>query len=589
MLYRAAQETTIVDETPHITAGYSYTVLRDYRLNPEHPPLVKMLSALPLALKDLSFPTDSPYWTRGINAQWDIGGLFLFGGGNDAVSVTFWARMAPLLLTLLLGVLLFLWAFERAGALGASIAITLFAFSPTFLAHGPLVTTDVGAAFGALVATYFLIRWLKNQTGRNLLYAGIAFGIAQLIKFSMILLVPYFGIAILVWIFLQDKPSLPKRAVKRSRTLVLLYARAIASYTARLILIGVIGILTLYPVYAYTISNYPASVQRAQTSAILEGSSYPALAQATIWASDKTILRPYAQFALGHLMVFERVKDGNTVYFLGDVAKEAWVEYFPVVFLLKEPLALLALIALVTITTVRSFFTTTKHELSTWASRYTVEIILFLFVLLYWVVSMTGNLNIGIRHILPTMPFVYIILAVALVAWVRGKNQSSSPANLRQLLALWYTRWLKVSVLGVLLAWYVFSSLSAYPHSLAYFNELAGGPSGGYRFVTDSNLDWGQDLRSLAEFVQENNISAIRLDYFGTANIEYFLGDAYIPFGNTPPERHGWVAVSATKMQEGRATPTKGYADRPTDYYRWLDEYEPRAILGHTIFVYYIP
>ncbi|MEX0916757.1 MAG: hypothetical protein WDZ44_01495, partial [Candidatus Spechtbacterales bacterium] len=237
----------------------------------------------------------------------------------------------------------------------------------------------------------------------------------------------------------------------------------------------------------------------------------------------------------------------------------------------------------------RALAKSTKRDLGDWASRYATEIILFVFILIYWIASMAGNLNIGIRHILPTMPFAYILLAVCLSAWVRGNQKGSSPMHLKELLVLWYTRWLKVSVLGVLLAWYVFSSLSAYPHSLAYFNELAGGPSGGYRFVTDSNLDWGQDLRALADFVEENNISALRLDYFGTANSGYFLGDAYIPFGNTPPERHGWIAVSATKMQEGRATATKGYADRPTDYYRWLDAYEPRAIINHTIFVYYIP
>jgi len=586
MLYRAATETTIVDETPHIAAGYSYTVLRDYRLNPEHPPLVKMLSAIPLAFKDLSFPIQNSHWTQAVNGQWDIGALFLFGGHNDAVSITFWARMAPLLLTLLLGVLLFLWTFERAGALGALIATTLFAFSPTFLAHGPLVTTDAGAALAALSATYFLIRWLQNQTWRNLLYAGTAFGIAQLIKFSMILLVPYFGVAVIVWILLKDRPSFGGTAP----TILIAYTRRILSYTGHLVLIGSIGLLVVYPVYAYTISNYPAEVQRAQTSAILESSPYPAAAQAVVWASDKPLLRPYAQFALGHLMVLQRVAGGNTIYFMGEVAKQAWVQYFPTVFALKEPLALLTILTGAIIVVGASFLNDKKRDLKKWGSTYAIEILLAIFIAFYWGVSMAGNLNIGVRHILPTMPFLYLLLAVAITSWVRGsKTDSSMPSTFGSLLRMWYTRWLKLSIVGVLLAWYVFSSLSAYPHSLAYFNELAGGPDGGYRFVTDSNLDWGQDLRALADYVDEKNIEVIRVDYFGTASVPYFMYESYRPFTNTPQERHGWIAISATKLQEGRATSAKGYADKPTDYYRWLDAYKPETIIGHSIFVYYIP
>lgn len=588
MLYRAASETTMVDETPHIAAGYSYTVLRDYRLNPEHPPLVKMLSAVPLAFKDLSFPIEDAHWTKAINGQWDIGALFLFGGHNDPVSVTFWARMAPLLATLLLGVFLFVWAFMRAGALGALIATTLFAFSPTFLAHGPLVTTDAAAALGALGATAFLVRWLHDQTWRNLAYAGIAFGIAQLIKFSMILLVPYFGLAIVAWILLKD-PLFAKNTKGTPLSAFSAFLQRFAFYTGRLVLIGGIGLLTIYPVYAYTISAEPPAVQRTQTSAILESSPYPAVSEAVVWASDKSILRPYAQFALGHLMVLQRVAGGNTIYFMGEVAKQAWVQYFPVVFALKEPLALLTMLAGATALLSTSFFKNKKQNLRELGSRYAVEIILFLFPLLYWVVSMNGNLNIGIRHVLPTMPFLYLLLASAATAWVRNSSANTTKGTLGSLLQLWYTRWLKLSILGVLLAWYVFSSLSVYPHSLAYFNELAGGPSGGYRFVTDSNLDWGQDLRALADYTKEHNIKTVRVDYFGTANAQYFLGSAYKPFTNTPSERHGWIAVSATKLQEGRATPAKGYADKPTDYYRWLDAYEPEAVIGHSIFLYNIP
>ena len=144
----------------------------------------------------------------------------------------------------------------------------------------------------------------------------------------------------------------------------------------------------------------------------------------------------------------------------------------------------------------------------------------------------------------------------------------------------------KLFLVAVLVLWLTVETVATYPHYLAYFNELAGGPANGYKYAADSNLDWGQDLKRLSRYVEENKIGKIKLDYFGGSKPEYYLGSKYekLDAGN-PSQRHGWLAVSATLLQGGRARATKGF-DQNTSYYRWLDNYEPATRIGYSIFVY---
>jgi len=600
MLYRAQLETTIVDESPHIVAGYAYNNLQDYRLNPEHPPLIKMVAALPLSFKNLNFPAEHEAWVSGINAQWELGDQFLHWSGNSPTSITFWSRIGPILITLLVGLLLFVWARKLYGAYAGLFALLLFVFSPNFLAHGPFVTTDVGAVFAFLFATYFFFKYLNKQNTKNLLLAGVAFGIAQLMKFSLILLVPYFTLVAIGWIIFRHRPLKLFSTATVGR---------IFGYLGKLVLIGIIGLLVIYPVYQYTVSGYPIEKQIEDTSTILESSPYPALANGVVWMADKPVLRAYSQYFLGHLMVFQRVAGGNTVYFNGEVANNAWLSYFPMVFLWKVPTSFLFLITiallLITIgiykkTKIALRITKTFYErvkkmgriIMEWGSEYFIELALFLFVVIYWAASLLGNLNIGLRHVLPTFPFLYIILAGIFHNWIHKKPQFKIQNIFQQLKKIFvgiFAQWLKGLTLAVLVFWYVASSLSVYPHSLAYFNELAGGPKNGHNLVVDSNLDWGQDLYALKNYVQQNNIEKIKIDYFGTASPAYYLGDVYEslnPF-DEQQDRTGWIAVSATHLKNGQGTPIRHFPGE-SGYYNWLEEYEPIKIINHSIFVYYI-
>jgi hypothetical protein len=145
---------------------------------------------------------------------------------------------------------------------------------------------------------------------------------------------------------------------------------------------------------------------------------------------------------------------------------------------------------------------------------------------------------------------------------------------------------------GLLVFWQIVTIINVYPYYLTYFNELVGGPANGYRYVTDSNLDWGQDFKRLTNWVNEKNIKEIYVDYFGGTTGEYYLDGKLKPWwGDRNPKElppNSYLAISATLLQGGRGAPAAGY-NAPAGYYDWLDFFKPVTVIGNSIFVYYIP
>ena len=576
-------DSVTMDESPHIVSGYSYLKLQDFRLNPEHPPLIKDIAAVPLLFLDVNFPADHPAWTSMVNAQWDLGPQFLYRSGNDPDKLIAWGRIGPTLLTLLFGWFVFMWARALFGAKWGLFTLALFVFSPTIMAHGRLITTDIAAAFAFFIAIYYYVKLLKNPSRKNLVIAGIAFAIAQLLKFSLVLLLGFLPAITVLWILLEIKSiNIFKKDVLKAMFFWNLKFFAILAITALIIL----------PVYQFHVLNYPPEKQAADIQHILQNNyKFPALTDALVWMTDKPVLRAYAQYILGVTMVFMRVAGGNTTYFLGDVSNQAWLHYFPVVFLLKVPIALLAFIALGFATfklrIYRGFkvigLKNTLGSLPQKMHDNFDEVVMLLFVLFYWFISITGNLNIGVRHVLPTFPFIYLLIAGQMRRWLQGAPETKNTYPLTMVIQIikHYVRNAgKTIVIAILLVWYVLSFVGVYPHFIAYFNEFAGGPSNGYKYVVDSNLDWGQDLRRLAKFVEEKNIDRIKVDYFGGGDVKYYLGDTAEIWHADNGETTGWLAVSATFRQTSLGNPWASYA--------WLDQYEPVAKIGYSIFVYNI-
>jgi len=567
-------DSATMDESVHIPAAYSYLSQKDMRLNPEHPPLLKDLSAVPLLLMKINFPAEHPSWAENINDQWAFGPKFLYESGNDADEIIFWARIFPILLAAFLGYFLFVWAGKNFGRKTALLTLALFVFSPTVLAHGRLVTTDVAAAAGIALATACFLNSFKNPNLKNTIIAGLLFGMAMLMKFSTFLLMPYFfGLAI-VWAFLK-KTGYYKSLLQLS-------------------LIFLIGfVVIVWPVYQYNVWNYPPERQARDSAEMLktfgappaggtektclEGQIKKCPVELTVWIADKPILRPFAQYLLGFLMVLQRSTGGNTTFFLGEVSNQAWPMYFPIIYAIKEPLAfhILTIIAILFAAwkIKEPFWRAPYHRLKTWIQNHFVEFALLGFIAFYWFMSVRANLNIGVRHLMPVLPLTYILVGSQISKWLNNAKRF----NFRTL------------TVGALFIWYIFGTLWNFPHFLSYFNELAGGPYGGWRYATDSNLDWGQDLKRLADFVEEKQIPSIAVDYFGGGSPRYYLGDKYEPWWSAKGKPRGWFAISATFRQSAWGEPIKNLATKPEDNYSWLRPHEPVATIGHSIFVYYLP
>lgn len=534
-------DSATMDELAHLPAGYSYLTQKDMRLNPEHPPLVKDLAALPLLfIQGINLPAEIPAWQKDVNGQWEFGHYFLYLAGNPADKMIFWARIPMVLILIMLGFYIFRWTKELLGNKAALLALFLFSFSPTFLAHGRLVTTDVGAAAGVFISTYYFIKALKKPTKKNILLGAILFGIAQLFKFSVILLAPLF-------VFLALAFWLAKMGSLRQAAKVL-------------ILVFIIGYLLVGLVYQYHVWNYPTQKQAEDAKVYL--SSYPPLIKNPIvWISQKPILRPYAQYLTGLLMVFNRAAFGHTTYFLGEVSDTGWKYYFPIVYLIKETvtfhvLSLMALFYMAWLLCLRRG----ARQVKNWLKDHFSEFAMVSFILLYWAISLKSNLNIGVRHLLPTFPFVMVLASTMTIRLLKAPH-------LR----------LKYLLLFVLIFWQIFSVIKIYPHFLSYFNEMVGGPDKGYVYTVDSNLDWGQDLKRLTNWVEENNIQKIKVAYFGGGDPIYYLGDKAEYFNWQEPQK-GFLAVSATLLQVGKVT----------GQFSWLKPYPPIAKIGYSIFIYQI-
>ena len=572
MLRASRTDSAIDDELAHIPAGYGYVHNLDYRLNPEHPPLVKALATAPLLFLNPTYPTQDPAWTTEVNGQWDMGIQFLYHSGNDANTIIQTARVMPILLTLLLIILIYFFARRLMGKLWALLPTFLFALDPTVLAQGHYVTTDIGATFGILLATFFFLKFIKDPTTRNLWLTGLTFGIAQLLKFSSPLLVPFF-IFLMFALWLRD-----------GRT-----AHRLGQYAWKLALIFGIGyLLVVYPVYFLFTAHYPIAKQVGDTQVLLgsfANGATPAgqtcaparcIADLDIWMSKHYITRPAAQYLLGILMVLQRADGGNTIYFLGQVRGSGGWLYFPILFLLKEPIP--TLIIVITGLLVGLWWSIRKRDFSEYLRDHFDTFAMIFFVAAYWSYSMHSSLNIGIRHIMPTLPFIYILASGVWKKWIFHLKLAMPITMLRSVCV----STIKYIVLVVLLIWLFFETLFAAPYFLSYYNELGGGVSGGYHFVTDSNYDWGQDLLRLQSWVDAHpEVNKIGVDYFGGGDPQYYLGNKEINWssseGNPADQDVHWLAISVNILQGAIEPDSQGQSRNASDTYSWLTALRPPA------------
>ncbi len=525
----AARHTSItLDEPLHITSGYACLITGDYRLVEEHPPLLKMLQALPLLLAQprLPDPRDAP--------GWDEGDLIAVAQHvvvpyRPIEPLVFAARVPTMLLGVLLAALVYRWAADASGAKGGLLALALCAFDPNILAHAGVAATDLGAACTLFAATYTFWRWLRRTRGpswQRLWVAGIVLGLALGVKTTALLLLPVF-----VALLFLARPARPP----------------VRPYLVQALAGGGIAFVVLWALYRFEIGPVP-------------GLPMPL---------------PSASHLLPLLRLREHMQWGHSAFLMGrNYLYGVWY-YFPVAFALKTPPLTLALLLLTPLGLA-------LRRLPSPGWRH--EAALLALPVVYFATSLTSRLNIGYRHLLPVLPFLFVFISsIANLQIGKSANRTSHIANHASRLTFYALRF----TLYALLSGYASTTLALFPWHLAYFNLFAGGPDGGYRYLVDSNLDWGQTWKALREYLEEQGIAEFGLSQY-TINDPHAYGLDYTPLPPWPdappvlPRRFdpppGVYAISTTTLQ--------GVVVADAEMFDYFRKIEPLARVGHAMFVY---
>jgi 4-amino-4-deoxy-L-arabinose transferase-like glycosyltransferase len=502
-LFLAANSQTF-DEAVHVTAGQRYLGSRDWQFNREHPPLTKLLSALPAYL---AYHLPSPEPTSN---QWSAGSSYLYSSTQPAEKLLALARISNVILGALTIGLIAGWSWQLWGAPGALLSSGLAAFDPNLIAHSGVAATDMGATFFFMLTLYLLWRYVRQPRWLSLALIGIALGGALGAKFSTITLLPTIGVVLLA------RPLLRTGQGESTRGQIQGFGAAA----------GAIAFIAL-------------------------------IAEPTLWAcylgGDLSIWLDGLQDQMRHQ------EAGHPAYFFGSYGNFGWFYYFPVAFLIKTPLA--TLLALAGALACWRKFVAMQPEMS---------LVIGVAVSFFALAACLSQVTIGVRHLLPGYALMFVPIGVLTTLPFREQ-------------------WQRLLCCAALVSGAAMASLSVAPCQLAFFNLAVGGPRQGYKYLSDSNLDWGQDLEGLADWLEDQGNPTIYLAYFGSAPPATF-GIKYqsLPtFGNSPPEE-AW-RVPWSKQQELLAiSVTNLQGTYLTDHgmYRWLFDREPVARIGNSIWVY---
>lgn len=536
-----------MDEPAHIARGYHYVTTGKLSLDVS-PPLMNALSALPVLFqKGVIIPPPDPMYGFSVT---DFADKFVWVY-NDAETIVNSARLATILLSVVLGYFVFCWARHLWGMSAGLLALVLYVFDPNILAHSQLATTDLGVTCFIFIATFFLWRFLRSRQNADLVLAGVLLGLAQAAKFSALILVPVFVITVLCEAFLIRDWTLhghwpwhghfaQGRGVK-------------ATYFCCAILVVVLGLslMSLWASYRFEMSPLLSKPVQAIVDRLV---SHSLLRDAL----ERHVV-PLSSYVRG-LRWMQRWSERTVpVFLMGEYSGKGWWYYVLAAVAFKTPIPTLALLAITALLTLRSLGS--GEELGERRGMRQREYILVLPILGFLLAAMIfHSLQLSYRHVLPMLPFAFV-LSGRMIHWQRSRVGRLA--------------------LAALALWYVTGTMRVYPHWLAYFNELVGGPDNGYEYLVGSNLDWGQDLKNLKVYMDQQGLDRVYLAYYGSAHPDYYGIQALpLPADGPPAEAEAGAlyAISATYLQGS-------YLDNP-DAFSWLRKYAPVGKIGYSIFVY---
>lgn len=534
------------DEPIHLTAGYLALAHQDYRIDATHPPLLRMWAAIPmLFMKDVHADVAKVHsWPQNtyLPDSYRYASAFVYNKKNGETGLLA-GRMMIAILAALLGLLLFLCSIEWFGFWPATFVLGLFVIEPNLSGHAGLITTDMGASCFYFGSVYFLWRTFREYTAANIIGSSLFFALAITSKFSAVLLGPTFVILTLLAVFWRKTLTFP-------RALLLVTAIIATSYFAIWAVYGFRYAPTESSGYLWKLDGYFSTPQPKDWFSYFCN-----------WIDDHRIL-PNA-FIQGFAI---SIKHAQVVpsFFAGEINNTGWWYYFPVAFLMKTPTAMLLLLLWATTCCLKHWRRLGAFEL---VSMLTAAAI-------YFAAAVGSHINIGLRHILPIYPFLLVVLGSVIF-------EAKTSAH--------WSIFKKVCI-TVLVVWWSTTFINSYPNTLTFFNHIVGGTENGRKYLTDSNIDWGQHLKPLKRWMDESGLKKINLAYFGTADPSFYGIDRVTLPGHmsmtAKPEARpilpGYVAISETLMSGVY------WSTEAKIFYAGFLNLKPVEIIGNTIRLYWV-
>jgi hypothetical protein len=525
------------DEINHLHAGYRYLTCGDFGWNPEHPPLLKLVAALPLLTMHVNDPAPAACGMPNSKAiDFHVGHDFIFANSERMLMA---GRAAASVFVFALLALVWFGARKMFGVEAAIVASSLLVFEPNILAHGALVTTDMAAAFGFLVAVLALYLYFESRVPFYLILTGVATGIALAVKHSSVLLAPaLLALAALDPLFVSSS--------QRNR------ARLIFKNLAAVALVGLIAVGVLWMTYGFRYAARPNGTETWANQSV--GDSNSTLATRIIPGLEEAHLLPEAYLKGFQDILVDPEVIPRPAFLLGRVYRGGRWFYFPLAALIKFS-AVVLIVGLAGCFAWR-FWKEHRREL------------LFLIIpaTIFLAASCASDINMGIRHILPVLPFVILLGAAGTWALLSQCRRG-------------------LVVCAVALILHAAGSLHAFPNYIAYSNEFWGGPSNTYKYLADSNVDWGQSMKEAKAYLDRvQPKSCWMIHAYNDMGSDYG-----IPCGETsefkvdePPQHFSGTVIVTASALAGILNYTGGA--RTAAMFRNL---QPKAKLGGSaLFVY---
>ena len=546
-------EKSIIWDEPVFIMNGLYYLQEGITYNSNQPILGGILNAIPLTILGVEpLPYDQiNYLFR------DAKFVFPYYGDNDLAEITFWARIGTLLFSLIVALYVYKWAKELYGIKAGIFALFMYCFSITILAWSVSANQDLLCIGLLFITFYYFWKYLNTNEKKYLIYTGIFYGLALSAKVTALFLIPIFFINYLIFNHNIQQANL-KKIILTILTIVIL-----SWFTLTLVHIG--DARPLYdindPFYQHGIGLEFRSEEKLES--ILDKV-----------ATEDSYLRPYLkkfitevpipgatfyQAIYTHSQDSSGGKDTGRISFLhGEWKEGGWWYFYFVAFLIKEaiPILIFWLASFV-------FFKWTKHK--EWKTELSLltPVIIWIFIF-----SFITRIDTGFRHMLLVFPFLFVFSSKLITLKIKEK----------------YTTITKI-IFYALCIWLIIITFITFPFYTSYFNEFIGGSENGYRWLSSDNIDGGQDMMHIKRYMDEHNLTSIKLEYLGVEKPEY-RNVSYEPLTCEPTT--GIIIISASSLQG--ASYDNQYRDNGPDMecFSWLWERKPDEYIGYSILVYNI-